>query len=72
MERLIPFGKRLKALRQASGATQKAMGELLGCSTSNYQKMEYGEINIPITSLMSLADHFKVSADYLLGRTDEK
>ena len=44
------------------------MGELLNCTKSNYQKIEYGEINIPITSLMILADYFGVTTDYLLGR----
>lgn len=71
-EKLIPFGKRLKELRQASHQTQRSMGELLGCTISNYQKIEYGEINIPITSLLILADYFGVTTDYLLGRSDRR
>ena len=47
------------------------MGELLGCTVSNYQKIEYGEVNIPITSLMFLADYFGVTTDYLLGRSED-
>ena len=70
-EKLIVFGKRLKELRVSSQQTQRSMGELLGCTISNYQKMEYGEINIPILSLMLLADYFGVTTDYLLGRTEE-
>lgn len=68
-EKLIVFGKRLKELRVSSQQTQRSMGELLGCTISNYQKMEYGEINIPILSLMLLADYFGVTTDYLLGRS---
>jgi len=48
------------------------MGDLLNCTISNYQKIEYGEINIPITSLIILADYFDVTTDYLLGLSEEK
>ena len=44
------------------------MAELLGCTRQHYQKIEYGVINIPTTTLIFLADFFDVSADYLLGR----
>lgn len=71
-EKLVVFGKRLKELRKAAKQTQDGMGEILNCTKSNYQKMEYGEINIPITSLMTLADYFGVTTDYLLGRSDER
>ena len=71
-EKLIVFGNRLKELRIAAKRTQPEMGELLTCTTTHYQKIEYGEINIPITSLMILADYFGVSADYLLGREQKE
>ena len=41
------FGQRLLALRQEQHLTQKAMAEYLGCTASNYQKMEYGQVNVP-------------------------
>lgn len=69
---LTPFSTRLKALRRERKQTQKAMGEVLGCTASNYQKIEYGQINIPISSLMTLADYFGVTTDYLLGRSDRR
>ena len=72
VRRFTKFGGRLKALRQERKQTQKAMGELLGCSASNYQKIEYGEVNLPISSLMTLADYFEVTTDYLLGRSDQR
>lgn len=70
-EKLVVFGKRLKELRLSVKQTQRSMGELLECTISNYQKIEYGEINIPITSLMTLADYFGVTTDYLLGRSED-
>lgn len=67
-EELKRFGLRLKELRISEKKTQKFMAELLACSYSNYQKIEYGQVNIPITSLMILADYFGVTTDYLLDR----
>ncbi len=66
------FAIRLKALRKEKGLKQSDMGELLGCTSRNYQRMEYGEINVPATTLIALADYFGVSVDYLLGRKEEQ
>ena len=71
MEPLQTMAARIRSLREQNGLTQKNMAEILGCTPSNYQKIEYGKINIPTTTLAFLADYFNVSADYLLGRTDE-
>lgn len=48
------------------------MATLLGVTTNHYQKIEYGQINISISVLDTLADYFGVTADYLLGRSDRK
>ncbi len=69
---MAKFGLRLKELRKTRKLKQSDMAELLGCTISNYQKMEYGEINLPCISLMILADYFGVTTDYLLGRTEER
>ena len=67
---LREFGQRLKALRKAKGLKQIEMAELMDMTDRNYQRMEYGQINVSATTLIFLADFFGVSADYLLGRTD--
>ena len=36
----------------------------------HYQKIEYGQVNVPATTLCALADYFGVSTDYLLGRSE--
>lgn len=64
--------ERLQPLRKAKKITQKQMAELLDCTERHYQKIEYGQINVPATTVIFLADYFGVTADYLLGRTDEK
>lgn len=72
IDQLQGFSVRLRSLRKEKGRKQADMAELLGCSPNHYQKIEYGQINIPVTSLMALADYFGVSTDYLLGRCDDR
>ena len=66
------FGERLRALRKERKIKQKEMAELLQCAERNYQRLEYGKTNVTATTLMFLCDYFHVSADYLLGRTDDR
>ena len=63
---------RLKELRQERKLKQSDMGKLLNCTENHYQQIEYGHINIPSLTLKFLADYFEVSADYLLGRSDDR
>jgi len=72
MKIVLPsFAERIKPLRKAKKVTQRQMAELMNCTEQHYQKIEYGFINVPSTTVIFLADYFEVSADYLLGRTDE-
>ena len=71
MEKIMgAFGARVKALRKERKMRQGDMAELLDCTDRHYQRMEYGDINIPSLTLIKLADYFNVSTDYLLGRSD--
>ena len=71
MEILFPgLAARLKPLRQAKKVTQKQMAKLLDYTEQHYQKIEYGQVNIPISTLIFLADFFGVTTDYLLGRVE--
>jgi len=63
---------RLKELRQEKGVKQRDMAKLLDCTENHYQQIEYGNVNIPALTLETLADYFEVSADYLLGRSDDR
>ncbi|MBM6925928.1 helix-turn-helix domain-containing protein [Pseudoflavonifractor phocaeensis] len=73
MEIILPsLAERLKPLRREKGKTQKEMADFLDVTERHYQKIEYGHINISATLVIKLADYFQVSADYLLGRKDEK
>ena len=73
MEIILPSIKeRLNPLRKSRHMTQKAMAELLECTDRHYQRIEYGAINLPSTTLIFLADYFGVTTDYLLGREEGK
>ena len=70
-EIILPsLAERLKPLRQSRHLTQEDMGKLLNCTSRHYQKIEYGQINVPSTTIIFLAKYFGVSADYLLGLED--
>lgn len=68
IEKMQPFAQRLKELRKGEHKKQAEMAEILGITSSHYQKIEYGQINVSATQLMLLADYFGVTVDYLLGR----
>lgn len=66
----MPYYPRIRNLREDKDITQAQMGELLSCSQRVYSNYERGDIDIPTTTLIKIADFHKVSVDYLLGRTN--
>lgn len=66
------INQRIKELRKAAKETQVQVAAAIGVTEQYYQKLEYGE-NLPgIENAWKLADHFGVSIDYLVGRSDER
>lgn len=63
---------RIRDLREDADLTQKQIAELLMCDQSLYSKYEWGERILPLELAVQLADFYKVSLDYLVGRTDKK
>lgn len=59
--------ERLPLLRREKKMTQKQMAALMDCTEQHYQKIEYGRVNVPATTIIYLAQYFGVTADYLLG-----
>lgn len=66
------LGKRLKELRQSIDKTQVELAKILGVSQSTYALYETDSRQPDYEKINFLADYFKVSTDYLLGRTAEK
>ena len=63
---------RLRDLREDSDRSQTDLAKLLGMSQTGYSKYETGENEVPVAVLEKLADIYKTSVDFLLGRTDVK
>ena len=66
------FFQRLRDLREDSDLRQCDVAEFLGISQTVYSRYERGFQTIPLEHLMKLADFYKVSTDYILGRTNNK
>lgn len=65
--------KRIRDLREDDDLTQEYIAKIvLNCTRSFYSKMEAGSRLISINDLIKLADFYKVSLDYLVGRVDNK
>lgn len=64
--------QRLRDLREDADLNQKDIADLLHISQTTYSRYESGVLDIPSASLIKLADFYKVSVDYILGRTEKK
>ena len=63
---------RIRELRKEQSETQAQVANALGIAESHYQVYERGASTPRIEIIWKLADHFGVSIDYLVGRTEER
>ena len=63
------YFQRLRDLREDADLSQKQVAALLGIQQTVYSRYERGFQTIPLEHLLTLADFYHVSTDYLLGRT---
>lgn len=61
---------RLKELRKSRGISQLKLAIDLNMNQNSISRYETGEREADYATLILFADYFDVSADYLLGRTD--
>jgi len=66
----MEYIKRLRDLREDHDKTQQQIADVLGTSQTMYARYERGANELPIRHLLALCNYYGVSADYLLGRTD--
>ena len=64
----------LRELREDHDYSQSDIASVLDISQQHYSKYEKGEYELPLRHFITLAEHYGVSADYLIGRCsyDEK
>ena len=66
------FSERLRLLRKEKNERQADIAQLLGVSKSQITEMERAHKGTSLERLVILCEHYNVSADYLLGLTEEK
>ena len=59
-------------LRQDNDIKQIVIARLLNVSQATYSRYETGDLEIPISALILLAEFYNTSIDYLVGITDVK
>lgn len=64
------YYRRIRDLREDHDLMQKEIAAVLGIQQTVYSRYERGFQTIPLEHLVTLADYYHVSTDYLLGRTD--
>lgn len=65
------FGNKIKLLRTKNGMSQTDLANLLGVSKTQISDLENGKTSTTLDRLIIIANHFNISADYLLGLSDD-
>lgn len=63
------FNERLLDIRDEAELNQTDMAEILKVSQSNYSRWENGKELIPLSKLNLLCNYFKVTMDYVIGKS---
>lgn len=63
---------RIRDLREDNDMSQAEMAKTLKCSQQTYSRYESHTTEIPLESLIFLAEFYNTSTDYLLGITNQK
>ena len=62
---------RLCTVRRERNLSQRRVAREIGVSQSKYWKIENGKMKFTIDHLIALCRFYNLSADYLIGLTDE-
>ena len=65
------YSQRIRDLREDKDLKQKELATILGTTQQYYGQYEIGKRQLPIEHLKKLCIFYNVSADYILGLTDE-
>lgn len=72
MDYMEKVSKRIVELREAAGETQQELADAIGITRQSLSRYEIASRTINVDVLGALAEHYNVSADYLLGLSDVK
>lgn len=63
--------QRFRDMREDADLSRRELAEKLNMPQTTYTRYETGQREIPLNIAIKLADFYKVSLDYLAGRTDK-
>lgn len=66
------YRQRMRDLREDHDLKQETIAKYLGVNQSYYSKYELGKKPLPLEKFILLCEFYNVSADYILGFTDEE
>ena len=65
------FGQRIKEMRKLNRETQQALADILDMLQNNVSELESGKKTTTAEKIAKICRHYRVSADYLLGLSDD-
>ncbi len=65
------YRTRMRNIREDHDLTQAEIGKLLHKSQQGYNHIESGRAELKIEDLIILCQFYRVSADYMIGLTDD-
>ena len=68
----MDFYKRIRDLREDNELKQSDIAEIIKTTQSYYAQYENGKRQIPFDRAVEIAEFYRVSLDYLAGRTNDK
>lgn len=67
----LNYRTRLRDIREDRDLTQAELGKLLNKSQQGYNHIEAGRAELKIDDLVKLCRFYNLSADYIIGLTDD-
>ena len=67
----IAMYQRIRDLREDHDLTQTQIAKVLNMSQTGYSQYEIGKNDVPTKILITLAEYYNTSVDYLLGLTND-
>ena len=69
---MADYRERLRDIREDCDLTQAELGRILNKSQQGYNHIEAGRAELKIEDLVKLCKFYDLSADYVVGLTDER
>lgn len=68
----MDYIQKIKDIREDRDKTQKEIGKIISKSQQGYAHIENRKAKLTIEDLMKLCEYYNLSADYILGFTNEQ